>query len=524
MTSINLEKRELQGLPYGVSRYTPDNLNEDVKPEFSTESSLSRRAFLRLCLIAGLGAVADKAGLKIGLDRLEATPATIPPEFTQFDVPSDLKLIRINPGDTIGGLVHGSDIQPKYVMTMNGIRDPRTLRSDEAIVVPKTLSVGNNREVRSFGDLAPFQPVIARAVPNLEVAPKDDFENWELQAFNEFARDASLQLPVLLGMGGANNAGFFRIVRPSRGETDVMLGLSASGMVAFSDAVVCSSNFRAEEEGIVKVSTSCGSNGLFSIYLLTKFSDPAFQYWEKEKPGFGKMKYLDYTEELIRHEMLHLFFGDLEIPPFDTHELIRRLSGFGLTMESDKGFLSGSGFRAGESFYYRDTIEWYLVRQFPDLMAKLFPWAQRKRAEKISITEKDVLLRLQNVQPDFFSWELAYKSPLRINALPVEGKRLVWGTSQGDPKVYWYAPAWNVRWPNFDEKTDGWIDDFHQAPRRVHGTTLYRSWKFLGKSKLGEVPEQAKTASAVAFQNPFDPSGQMANPSESWVKPAAWWR
>ncbi len=519
---INHMGERFKGAPWPETRArVTQKCHLEERERVVSGSDLSRRSFLK---IAGCvwGAIAAEDVFKLLLNAEAASPKTLP-ESTQFDLPPEHKLIVVNPGDTFMGFADGNDLQARELMSINGITDPRTLQAGEAIVVPEHLKNDRNRKVDSFDELPRFQPVITRAFNNPDIAPRDDFEDWELQKFNVFARDASLQLPKMLGMGGAYNAGFFRILRPSQREVDITLPLGASGLVTRSSPV-CSSNFRAEEEGIVKASTSCGPNGLSSIYLLTRFSDPVFQYGEKQKSGFGKMQYLDQTEEIIRHEMLHFFFGDLKIPPFDTHELIYSLSSFGLTMESDKGFLSGSGFRVGERFYHRDTIEWYLVRQFPGLMAKLFPWAQNRRAEKIPITENDVLTRLQDMQPSYSSWEREYKSPLRVDALPIEERRVVWAAPQDPSEVYWYIPEWNVRWPNLNEKNEGWIEDFRQAPQKVHGTTLYRSWMSLGKSKWGEVPELTKIANAVAYQIPNGYSGQVPNPSYSSAKPVAWWK
>lgn len=529
MTSMSLESRNSHGLSNGVSRYTPDILNEDLHPSFST-GPFSRRAFLKSSAAIAGGAAVASVVRRAGLTILEASPQIIPPESTQFDVPSNLRLIRVNPGDTLNGLVHNDGLKANELMDLNGITDPRSLKSGEAIVVPISLQTTNNRKIDSFDGLAPFQPVVARVVPNPDIATGKDFDPWEQQALNRYARDASLELPILLGMGGASRAGFFRIVRPSETEVTIMSSLGAAGMVARPSAV-CSGNLDEGGERDVKASLGCGSNGLLTIYLLTDFSESPFQSLEKQKPGFGRLAYLDAIKNIIRHEMLHLYFGDLIIPPFDPHELIYALSDFGLTIESDKGFGDVSretGYRVGQRFYRRDRMEWYFVRQFPRIMSKLYPWAQERRAKKVAITENDVRTMLRSVQPDFSGWEQEFKRPLDIDSVPTEGKHMVWGASQADSQVFWYAPVWRVRWPNLDEKLGGriggWIEDEHEQPRNVHGNTYYKSWKFLGKSNHGEVPELANTATAVGFQVINGYMGQMPNPTYPSAKPVAWWR
>lgn len=492
----------------------------------SNPNQLTRREFLKVAGAAGVvGLAASLLTADRGVERVDQ--ARVVPEWTQFDLPEGKKLLRVNKGNTLDRISRSAHIGVEELMVVNGILDPRDLLAGEALILPSIATNDSGLvEINSFKGLAPFQPVITRAVPNPDIPADQDFEPDEIIGFNRFSRGASLELPRLLGMGVPHSAGFFRVLRPSQSEIDRINQGESRGAGGWVDVGrVCSSaSSRAEKDGLVKAAMSCDVRGFFNIYLLSRLSDPAFQYSEQQKEGFGKQQYFDLTNVLLRHEILHLFFGNLQLPPFDSHQLIYSLSDYGLDLKSDNGYVN-NGVRVGERFYHRDNIEWYVVRQFPELLSKLFPWARSQQADGKVIQEDLVLSFLRSTEPGFAGWQGEYNMPLRQFNRPLEGKTVVWSSGSDSQKVSWFIPGYHVRWPTLNEKIQGWTEDFRKKPMGVNGTLLYRSWKFIGQSRWGEVPEKAQTATAMAFQNPFDPSGQMtANPSESWVKPAAWWK
>ncbi len=392
----------------------------------------------------------------------------------QFDLPSGYALIRTGMFDSVYGLSRKAEVPVDQMRNENGINSDTYFISQKYILVPISPMSSLNYVDKDDPDLK--EQLVVRAVRNPLLPPDQDFTDQEMAIINNLLLWAESTKRKYLGNIDMTR-GFARLVRGSEGEIS-------------HDPTHTSGEVQTTPEGAKVLVVYPGSSSL-----------NAYNYFESLSLGYGLDRYLAYMANLVLHEVGHLVIKpDLDIFPFVNHDLIKAIASLASDAYPDKGYMA-EGRHIPGTVYTINTVEWYLIRQNSDFFKRLLPhYLKYYQKERPNLAEVDGWI--DDIYPNYFRWKQMYDTPITEEKIPRDGKQFVWARkSSAFDEVTWAVPNYNVRWPLVEETQTGWLADHGFSPIRKDGMLLYRSWKVVGVSKVGNVPDFIDTATAMAFSS-----------------------
>jgi len=469
---------------------------------------LTRRQFLKLAGVVGLGGALSACKVDLGVKTPSFEQEVAVGEYKylfQVDLPPNYALVRSDWFESVSDLSRRAMVSVEQLKRENGIGDDNKVKLGEYLLVPISAGATENYIENDDPDLE--KQLIVRAVRNPLLLPENDFTDQEILLLNRLLRWAESVKKKYIGDIDMTR-GFARLMRATEAEMSSNPA-NVSGEVRTMPACSLPSSGGGQEAG---ATIECKQGNAMVILLYPGVSSlKGYEYFESLQPGYGIDRYISSMANVTLHERLHTaFFLDWDISPFDNHRLVYAIA----SLASDKYFPDNGymveGHKIPGSVYMINSFEWYLIRQNPDFFKKLLPhYLKYYQKEPPSPTEVEGWIN--GIYPDYFRWRKLYDAPITVEKTSKEGKQFVWtGKTGAFDEVTWAVPVYSVRWPQGDE-IDWLLTDFHYPPVLKDGMLLYRSWKVVGVSKTGEVPDFIDTATAVAFSsndpNYFSDSG-----------------
>lgn len=443
-----------------------------MNPEKKT--LLTRRDFLKLSGVTvaalALGKLLPDSSLLKGSEKVSG-------EYNylfQVDLPSGYALLRTSWFDSVDRIGKGAKVSVEQLKRENGLGDDNKIIFGEYLLVP--ISAGATANYIENDDQDLEKQLIVRAVRNPSLPPEKDFTDQEMTVLNRSLRWAESVKEKYLGNIDMTR-GFARVIRATENEIS-------------HDPAHVSGEVSITPEGAKVIL-------LYPDASLLK----AYNYFESLQLGYGTERYVTDMANLNLHERLHMaILPDLDIPPFDNHRLVYAIASLANDVYPDKGYMAESRHISG-TIYTINSVEWYLIRQNPDFFKKLMPH-YLEYYQKKSPNPEEVNGWINKIDLNYFKWKQMYDAPIVTKKTTTESKQFVWARKPGAfDEVTWAVPVYNVRWPLAEETKTGWLADHNFSPTRKEGMLLYRSWKVVGVSKAGEVPDFVDTATAVAFSS-----------------------
>lgn len=482
----------------------------------------TRREFIWGVGTAGGALAAVEVAKRLGISKAKDVVGEYEYLF-QVGLPPGYALVRAGWFDSVEKIGEKSKVSVEQLKRENGIGDDNKITSGEYLLVP--ISAGATAHYVENDDSDLEKQLTVRAVQNPLLPLEKDFTNQETMVLNGLLRWAEGVKKKYMGDIDTTR-GFARLMRATESEMSYDPA-RVSGQV--STIPTCSFPLPSGDPGI-EATIECKSEETRVIMLYPGASSlKAYKYFESLQPGYGMDRYMAYMANMVLHERLHMaIWADLEIPPFDNHRLIYAVASLADDAFPDRGYVV-DGHKVGGGFYDIDSVEWYLIRQSPDFFRKLLP-RYLEYYQKQPPTPEEVNRWMNKIDPSYIKWKEMYDAPIAEEKVSKEGKSFIWNGKKGVfNQVTWAVPVYSVRRPRADET--GWLIDWGFPPIRKDGMLLYRSWKVVGVSEAGEVPDFVDTAMAMAFSgddpNSFSNTGdgrKQINPTAEAVYQVGEWR
>lgn len=439
----------------------------------------TRRDFLKLAGVTFGGLVANEAAKKLGMRPRRADAAAAEAEPTtepQIDLPLGYALVRAGWLDSVERIGKKAKVSVEQLKRENGIGDNNDITPGEYLLVP--ISAEATVRYVENDDPGLKKQLIVRAVRNPRLSPEEDFTDQEMTILNKLLRWAEDVKKEYLGDIDMTR-GFARLIRATEDEMSPHDPGHVSGEV---------------------VSTAPRGAKVILFYP-GESSLKAYKYFESLQSGYGLDRYVADMANLSLHEFLHMvILLGLDISPFDNHRLVYAVASLASDAFPDRGYTAEGRHNPG-TINTINSVEWYLIRQNPDFFKKLLPHYLEYYQKELP-NPKKVNEWIDEIDPNYFKWKRMYDAPIVVEKITREGKQFVWTRKPGAfDDVTWAVPVYGVRWPLASETETGLLADHGFSPIRKDGMLLYRSWKVVGVSKAGKVPDFVDTATAVAFSS-----------------------
>lgn len=414
----------------------------------------------------------------------------------QVDLPQDYALLKKSWLDNVGSISRAAKVPLEQLRRENGIGSDGKIANGEFLLVP--ISPAATARYVENDDPSLEKQLTVRAARNPSLLPEQDLADQEVMILNTLVRWAEKMKQRYFGNIDTTR-GFARLMRATSEEMSFDPA-NVSGQVSTMPA--CSFPLAGGEQ--VEATIGCKSGEARAILLYPGQSSlKSYDYFESLRPGYGLEQYLTLMANMVLHERLHLaIWPDLVLPPgnlveFDNHRLIYAVGSLAYDVYPDKGYVV-DGHQVSGGQYSIDSVEWYLVRQNPEFFKKFLAYCV-KYYKKDPPAPEVVDEWIKDIDPNLSHWKQMYDAPISAGQPATEGKEFVWTKEVGaSAEITWAVPTYSVRWPHVDEA--GWLVDYGFKPvRNKDGMLLYRSWKVIGVSKAGEVPDYAKKTGAVPF-------------------------
>jgi hypothetical protein len=435
------------------------------------KKKISRRDFMRLSFVTAAGVLKERyfggtEGVIASSKDQEKVENSV--DF-QFDLPPGHALVRVSNADSLSKIAQKCGTDTKTLGRLNGLDNPDLIFPGQLLLAPFSREDSQGKEgVVSEEELKNSGELIFLAAPRPDLSQDQDFDLDKLGSINGLREEMNQQLVDLYGPPWTRGLAWVR--HPSSEQIEPWRdkhGWDVGGYIGIED-----------------------SNGqeVKRVYVMP------FEDWK----GTDEEEKRIIQEASLIHEEAHVWLWGIEVPPFNTHNIVRLADE---TWEKKRTPENGT-----RRTYI--TPEHYLHLRDPKFFQKLFHRLNEKGVKQLA--ESETLGLAEEVMPGFSDWWEAYHSSVEVPNRESDGGKFDFRegiSAQESMQISWYASVKHVRPLGlaFNEEEEGFFSDTSALPDE---DGLYTSFYRVAELPWPQKPDNALavpwTTSMPKDEWPFD--------------------